>query len=57
MAIEEPNYQVESKALHYEIRFYGEIIVAETMIESDFEKAGNDAFRILAGYIFGGNKS
>ncbi len=57
MAIEEPQYIVESKALHYEIRKYGSIVVAETKIESDFENAGNQAFKILAGYIFGANKS
>jgi hypothetical protein len=57
MAIEEPAYTVESKASQYEIRKYGPIVVAETKIESDFENAGNQAFRILAGYIFGGNKS
>jgi hypothetical protein len=57
MAIEEPAYTVESKAYQYEIRKYGPIVVAETKIESDFENAGNQAFRILAGYIFGGNKS
>ena len=57
MAIEEPPYSVESKAANYEIRKYGPIIVAETNVKSDFEAAGNQAFRILAGYIFGGNKS
>lgn len=57
MAIEEPEYKVESKTTNYEIRIYGPIVVAETRIESDFENAGNQAFRILAGYIFGDNKS
>lgn len=57
MAIEEPEFTVDSKSSHYEIRKYGPIVVAETKIESDFEGAGNQAFRILAGYIFGANKS
>jgi len=57
MAIEEPEYKVESKGTHYEIRKYDPIVVAETKIESNFEDAGNQAFRILAGYIFGANKS
>ena len=57
MAIEEPDYRVDSKTNHYELRSYGPIIVAETKVNSDFEKAGNQAFRILAGYIFGANKS
>lgn len=46
MAIEEPDYIVESKAKNYEIRSYHPVIVAETRIESDFESAGNQAFRI-----------
>lgn len=57
MAIEEPDYTVISKAQEYEIRKYAPILVAETKIDSDFENAGNQAFKILAGYIFGANKS
>lgn len=53
MAIEEPEYKIELKKENYEIRAYGPIVVAETKIESDFENAGNQAFRILAAYIFG----
>ena len=57
MAIEEPSFSVISKTQSYEIRKYGVIIVAETKVQADFENAGSQAFRILAGYIFGGNKS
>ncbi len=57
MAVEEPEYQVETKAAEYEIRKYGPMIVAETKIESSFEEAGNQAFRILAAFIFGENKA
>lgn len=57
MAIEEPDYKVEQKGANYEIRSYGPILVAETKVEAEFESAGNQAFRILAGYIFGGNQS
>jgi hypothetical protein len=57
MAIEEPEFTVISKTPSYEIRQYGSIIVAETKVDANFEDAGNQAFRILAGYIFGGNKS
>lgn len=39
----------------FEIRSYDSWIVAETYIQDTPEKAGDDAFRILAGYIFGGN--
>jgi len=57
MAVSEPKYTVESKTENYEIRLYGATIVAETVVEADFDKAGNEAFRILADYIFGNNKS
>lgn len=57
MSIEEPAFTVDLKAEHYEIRKYSANIVAETKIESEFEDAGNRAFRILASYIFGNNTS
>ncbi len=57
MATEEPQYTIISKNEDYEIRKYGSVIVAETIVNDNFENAGNIAFRILAGYIFGGNKS
>lgn len=57
MAIEEPKFSVETKTEHYEIRKYETVLVAETKVESEFESAGNQAFRILADYIFGNNKS
>ncbi|MBY0383536.1 heme-binding protein [bacterium] len=55
MAIEEPKYTVESKKELYEIRSYGETLVAETVIDASFDEAGNKAFKILADYIFGNN--
>ena len=57
MAIEEPAYSVVSKAAKYEVRKYGPIMVAETKVSTDFESAGNQAFKILAAYIFGANQS
>ena len=57
MATEEPKYTVEEKTDHYEIRKYNSILVAETKVDASFEDAGNQAFRILADYIFGNNKS
>ena len=57
MAVSEPKFSVESKMDHYEIRLYPSTIVAETVVEADFSEAGNKAFRILADYIFGNNKS
>ncbi len=57
MAVSEPKYTVESKSAHYEIRLYGPTVVAETVVQTDFDDAGNKAFKILADYIFGNNKS
>jgi hypothetical protein len=57
MGIEEPTYVIDSKKTNYEIRNYGPMVVAETVIDSDFEGAGNQAFRILAAYIFGENRT
>lgn len=57
MAIEEPQYTVESKTDLYEIRVYGPTIVAETIIDAPFEEAGTEGFKILANYIFGDNRS
>jgi len=56
MAIEEPTYNVLSKTEEYEVRKYESVLVAETEVVAGFEDAGNQAFRILAGYIFGANK-
>jgi len=57
MAIEEPPFTVETKNKDYEIRLYEKIIVAETSIQTTFDDAGNQAFRVLADFIFGNNKS
>ena len=57
LAIEEPPYSVESKTDTYEIRKYEKVLVAETLVQEGFEDAGNAAFRILADFIFGNNKS
>lgn len=55
MAIEEPSYEVLLETKHYEVRRYEPYIVAEVDVDDDFKRAGNNAFRILAGYIFGDN--
>lgn len=39
----------------YEIRLYPEHIVAQTVVEGSYKEALNKGFRIVAGYIFGGN--
>ena len=57
MATEEPKYDVLSSTDEYEIRRYEPYIVAETDVEGPYRNAGNKAFNILAGYIFGKNRS
>ena len=54
-AIEEPDYQIIDKELDFEIRHYKEYLVAEVSLNGDFSSSGGQAFRILAGYIFGDN--
>ena len=55
MAIEEPEYQIVGQYDEYELRTYAPYIVAEVDLQGSFDEAGGDAFRILAGYIFGDN--
>ena len=56
MAIEEPAYEVLLETKYYEVRRYQSYIVAEIDVDDDFKRAGNSAFRVLAGYIFGDNE-
>lgn len=55
MAVEEPKFEVVEVEGDIEIRRYADTVVAETRVDGDFKAAGNEAFRRLAGYIFGGN--
>jgi hypothetical protein len=57
MAIETPNYKVLIKAEEFETRQYAPFIVAETVVDGDFDSASTAGFKKLAGYIFGGNTS
>jgi hypothetical protein len=54
---ENPSYQVIQNEENKEIRKYDSFIVAQTTVSSDFKDAQGKGFRILAGYIFGKNKS
>ena len=55
-AIEEPSYTVERKLGEVEIRAYAPYVVAEVRVSGPADSAGNRAFPLLAGYIFGRNK-
>ena len=53
--VENTEYSVLSKKGSYEIRLYPAHIVAETVVTGTYQEALNQGFRIVAGYIFGGN--
>ena len=55
MAIEKAKYTVMEKEDGFEIRQYDPRIVAETFVEGELEKAGNEGFRRLYAYISGEN--
>jgi effector-binding domain-containing protein len=56
VGIEKAKYEVISKEGKFEVRQYQAQIVAETIVESDFDEAGNIAFRRLFDYISGENR-
>lgn len=56
MATEEPNFQILQETEDYELRRYEPYRVAEVEVRGAFEGVGSEAFKILAGYIFGDNQ-
>ena len=56
MAIEEPSYEVVQQLDGAEVRQYAPYVVAQVLVSGPADQAGNTAFPILAGYIFGKNK-
>jgi SOUL heme-binding protein len=55
MATEEPAYTAIVDDGAFQVREYPALTVAETRVEGDRGRASGAGFRILAGYIFGGN--
>lgn len=55
MATEEPKHSVLQSRDGFEVRHYEPQVVAETVVEGEFGGGGNEGFRRIAGYIFGGN--
>ncbi|WP_153116117.1 SOUL family heme-binding protein [Rhodocyclus tenuis] len=58
-AAEEPpekTYTVVRQYESFEVRDYAPYLVAEVTLPGNADEAGNQGFRILAGYIFGKNK-
>lgn len=56
MAIEEAKYTIIEQDGDFEVRQYEPHVVAETLVESNFEEAGNEGFRRLYDYISGKNR-
>lgn len=57
MATEEAQFDVVLTDGDFELRDYAQQVVAEVIIDDDFENAGNKAFRKLFRYISGDNRS
>lgn len=55
MAVEEPKSSLVLKDGAFEVRDYPGLVVAQVTIGGDRNAASNAGFRLLAGYIFGGN--
>lgn len=56
MAIEEPSFERVKQVGEFELRRYAPYVVAEVQVNGNFNNAGNQGFRLLANYIFGGNQ-
>jgi hypothetical protein len=56
MAVEEAKYTVLERQGDFELRQYEPQIVAETLVEGDFQDVGNEGFRRLYDYISGKNR-
>jgi len=57
VGIEKPKYTLLEKESEFEIRQYQSYLIAETMVEADFNDAANVSFRRLFNYISGKNKT
>lgn len=56
MAVEEPAFKLVLREGAFELRDYPALVVAEVTVTGDQKEAASKGFRLLAGYIFGGNK-
>jgi hypothetical protein len=55
MAVEEPSFAIVVQEGAFEIRDYPALVVAEVLVTGAQKEAASQGFRLLAGYIFGGN--
>jgi len=56
MATEQPKFTLIEQDGAFELRDYAPNIVAEVSVRGDQDQASRLGFRLLAGYIFGGNQ-
>ena len=54
-SIETPKYQLIQKFEKFEIRDYGTVITAKTVVNQGFRESTYTGVRRVATYIFGGN--
>lgn len=55
MATPEPPFAAQMTDGDFSVRDYPALVVAEVSVEGDRSSAASQGFRLLAGYIFGGN--
>lgn len=55
MATEEPAFTASLKEGAFEVRNYPALVAAEVSVRGAHDQASNEGFKLLAGYIFGGN--
>ena len=55
MATEEPKFTVSLKEDNFEVRSYPALVAAQVSATGTRDEASNAGFKLLAGYIFGGN--
>ncbi len=55
MATEEPPFKLVAEDGPFSVRDYPVLVVAEVSVSGDQDAAASAGFRLLAGYIFGGN--
>jgi hypothetical protein len=55
MATEEPPFKLVAEEGAFSVREYPALVVAEVTVSGNQDAAANAGFKLLAGYIFGGN--
>ena len=55
MATEEPSFAVSLKQGAFEVRSYPALVAAQVTVSGTRDEASTAGFKLLAGYIFGGN--